>query len=80
MHEAVKMVVSLHAQECTAIGEQAQRAALDELYGFGYDYYKTFDSRIESVTLQEVIDAAGRYFGNHVLVTASPEGEERAAK
>ena len=78
--EAVKMVVSLHAQECTAIGEQAQRAALDELYGLGYDYHKTFDSRIEAVTLQDVIAAAGRYFGNHVLVTTAPEGDDRVSK
>ncbi len=78
--EAVKMIVSLHAQECTAIGEQAQRATLDELYSLGYDYHRTFDARIEAVTLQDVIDAASRYFGNHVLVTASSEGDDGASK
>lgn len=70
---AVERILALHAQEGTMIGEQAQQAALDELYGLGYDYRKTFDSRIEAVTLKDVIGVANKYFGNHVLVTSSPE-------
>ena len=50
-----------------------QQAALDELYGLGYDYHKGFDARIEAVKLQDVVAAARKYFGNHVLVTSSPE-------
>jgi len=72
---AVQMVIALHAQENTAIGEQAQEAAVDELLGLGYDYPKTFDTRIEAVKLKDVVDAAQRYFGEHVLVTASPEDD-----
>ena len=72
---AVERVIALHAQENTAIGEQAQQAALDELYGFGYDYHKTFDARIEAVALKDVIGVAKKYFGKHVLVTSSPEKE-----
>ena len=30
----------------TTISSQAQQAALDELYGLGYNYDKTFDERI----------------------------------
>ena len=30
-------------------------AALDELYGLGYDYDKTFDQRIQAVTLDDVV-------------------------
>ena len=70
---AVQRMTALHAQENTTIGEQAQQAALDELYGLGYDYHKTFDARIEAVTLKDVVEAARKYFGNHVLVTSSPE-------
>jgi zinc protease len=70
---AVQTVVALHAQEGTSIAEQAREAAVDELYGLGYDYRKTFDSRIEAVKLQDVIAAARKYLGNHVLVTSSPE-------
>ena len=73
---AVEMVIALHAQECTTIAEQAQQATLDELYGLGYDYHKTFDSRIKAVKLEEVVGVAKKFFGNHVLVTSSPEKKE----
>lgn len=77
--QAVKMVIAHHAQENTAVGEQAQRAAVEELYGLGYDYNKTFDARIEAVTLQDVIAAAKKYFsGNRIVITTS--SEEKAAK
>lgn len=70
---ALQRVIALHAQENTTIGEQAQQAALDELYGLGYDYRKTFDARLEAVKLEDVVKVARKYFGNHVLVTSSPE-------
>jgi zinc protease len=72
---AVDRILALHAQANTAIGEQAQQAALDELYGLGYDYNKTFDARIEAVKMKDVVGVAKKYFGNHVLVTSSPEKE-----
>jgi zinc protease len=70
---AAERVIALHAQENTTIAEQAQQAALDELYGLGYDYHKSFDARIQAVKLKDVVAAARKYFGNHVLVTSSPE-------
>ena len=73
---AVERVIALHAQENTTIGQQAQQAALDELYGLGYDYHKTFDARIEAVTLDDVVAVARKYFGNRVLVTSSPDKKE----
>ena len=70
---AGQMVIALHAQENTTISEQAGQACLDELYGLGYGYDKTFDERIGAVTLQDVIRVAGKYLNNHVLVTTSPQ-------
>jgi zinc protease len=70
---AADRVMALHAQEGTAIAEQAAQAALDELYGLGYDYHKSFDARVGAVTLEDVVRVAKKYFGNHVLVTSSPE-------
>ncbi|MBN2216874.1 MAG: insulinase family protein, partial [Pirellulales bacterium] len=69
---AVEMIVALHAQENTTIGQQAMQAAIDDLYGLGYDYDKSFDARIRAVTRDDVVRAANQYLGNHVLVTASP--------
>ncbi|NQT36050.1 MAG: insulinase family protein [Planctomycetes bacterium] len=69
---AVQMVTNLHAQENTTIGEMAQMAAVDELLGLGYDYDRSFDARIEAVSLEDVVRVAKKYLNNHVLVTASP--------
>ncbi len=73
---AVERVIALEAQENTTAADQARQAALDELYGLGYDYHKTFDARIEAVKLKDVVEAARKHFGNHVLVTSSPEKKQ----
>ena len=51
---------------------QARQAALDDLYGLGYDYDKTFDARIQAVTLDDVVRVARQCLTNQVLVTTSP--------
>lgn len=73
---AVQTILALHAQEGTSIAEQAREAAINELYGLGYDYRKQFDERIKSVSLKDVVAAARKYLGNHVLVTSGPEQEK----
>ncbi|HIQ22336.1 MAG TPA: insulinase family protein [Planctomycetes bacterium] len=72
LQRAKQMVIAFHAQENTTIAAQAQQAALDELYGLGYDYDETFDARIEAVRLEDVTRVARRYFTRYVLVTTSP--------
>ncbi len=75
---AVQMVLSLHAQEKTTVSEQARQAALDELYGLGYDYDKSFDARIGAVTREQVIAVAKKYLsGNYIQVTTSPAAETK---
>lgn len=70
---AKQMIVALHAQENTTISGQAQQAALDELYGLGYDYDRTFDARIEAVTRDDVTRVAKQYLDHYLQVTTSPE-------
>ncbi len=55
---AKQRVIALHAQEHTTIAGQAEQSAPDALYGLGYDYDKTFDARIQAVTLPEVVAVA----------------------
>jgi zinc protease len=71
--KARQMIIALHAQENTTIEQQALQAALDELYGLGYDYDRSFDERIRSVSLEDVVGIARKVFGNRVVVTTSPE-------
>jgi zinc protease len=70
---AKEMIVALHAQENTTISSQAQQAALDELYGLGFGYDRTFDTRITAVTRDDVARVARKYLsGSYVQVTSSP--------
>jgi zinc protease len=68
-----QMVTAMHAQENTTIAEQARQAALDELYGLGYDYYRHFDERIAAVKLEDVVRVANKYLNDYLLTTSSPE-------
>ena len=52
---------------------QARLAALDELYGLGYDYDKTFEERIEAVTPDDVTAVARKYLDKSLLTTSSPQ-------
>ncbi len=68
---AQQMMISANAQENTTAGEQATLAALNELYGLGYDYDKTFAQRVQNVTLKDVKAAAKKYFTHYVEVITS---------
>ncbi len=70
---AVRQIVAMHAQENTTIAAQARLAALDELYGLGYDYDKTFEERIKAVTPDDVTAVARKYLDKSLLTTSSPQ-------
>jgi zinc protease len=74
---ATEQIVALHAQENVTIGEQARTAAIDELYGLGYDYDKKFDAQIRAVKLSDVVRVARKYLTNDILVTSSPSPEKK---
>ena len=69
---ARQRVIAMHAQENTTIAAQAQQAAPNTLFGLGYDYDKSFDARIQAVTLADVTRVARKYLNQSVLVTTSP--------
>jgi zinc protease len=57
--------------------EQAFRAALDELYGLGYEHHQRHDAEIRAVTEDDVKRIANKYLNNYVLITTVPgEGSE----
>jgi zinc protease len=72
---AQQMVVALHAEENTTLADQARLAALDELYGLGYNYDQQFDARIEAVKLDDVVRVARTYLKHYVQVTTAPNGK-----
>jgi zinc protease len=58
------------------------QCALDELYGLGFDYYKSLQRDVEAVTLEEIKRAAAKYFRNqpYVLATVRPPEHAPTAK
>jgi zinc protease len=54
--------------------EIAMDAALNELYGLGYDFSEKYPDRIKQVTAEEVKRVAGTYLTNYVLSVTRPEG------
>ena len=50
------------------------QCALDELYGLGFDYYKKIEPETEAVTLDQIKQAASKYFRDqpYVLATVRP--------
>lgn len=51
-------------------------AALDELYGLGYNYDDVYLEEIDKVTKQEIVDWAVKYLNNPVVTIIGPEGFE----
>jgi zinc protease len=58
------------------------QCALDELYGLGFDHYKSLEREVEAVTLDEIKQVAARYFRDqpYVLATVRPPEGTAAAK
>ncbi|HEY2250170.1 MAG TPA: pitrilysin family protein, partial [Planctomycetaceae bacterium] len=67
-----KLVVA-HAMRNTTPAQRAFQASIDELYGLGYDYEKSFPERIGKVKVDDVVAVVKKYFGHAVVVTSSPE-------
>ena len=51
----------------------ALQAAVDELYGLGYEFSDSYTKHINAVTPDEVFRVANKYLTNYVLVKAMPE-------
>jgi len=56
--------------------EVAMQAALDELYGLGYDYHDRFAERVRRVTLAEVSGVAERFLTTPVITVVTPAPEK----
>ena len=54
---------------------QAKQAALDELYGLGYDWHRKFADKIRAVKLPEVRDIARSQLRECVVTVSTPAPE-----
>ena len=67
-----KLVVA-HAMRNTTPAQRAFQASIDELYGLGYDFEKSFPERIGKVKIDDVVAVVKKYFSHAVVTTSSPE-------
>jgi zinc protease len=58
------------------------QSALDELYGLGFDHYKTLERQVEAITLDQIKQVAAKYFRDrpHVMALVRPPKAGAAAK
>jgi zinc protease len=58
------------------------QCALDELYGLGFNYYKSLQHNVDAVTLDDIKRVAVKYFRDqpYVLATVRPPDGSAAAK
>jgi len=58
------------------------QCALDELYGLGFNYYKSLQRNVDAVTLDDIKRVAAKYFRDqpYVLATVRPPQGPAAAK
>ena len=52
---------------------QAMDAAINEIYGLGYDFDDRWLERVKTVTLKDLREAATTYLTHHVLTVATPD-------
>jgi zinc protease len=79
---AKKKLIGQHQISMQSNDSFGFQCALDELYGLGFDYYKKIDQEVEAVTLEEIKQAAAKYFRDqpYVLATVRPPRQSPAAK
>ncbi|QDT50052.1 Peptidase M16 inactive domain protein [Symmachiella dynata] len=71
--EGVKgKLIAAHAMKNTTPSGQAFQAAIDELYGLGYEHDRGYDKRIADVTVDDVVKVVQTYFQHGLVVTTSP--------
>ena len=66
-------LIAAHAMKNTTASSQAFQAAIDELYGLGYDNDAGYDQRIQSVTIDDVRKVVEEYFHDPLILISAPE-------
>ena len=73
---AVNTILTAERLQKQSMPELAMSAALDELYGFGYDFSRKVEARYRKITPQDVLRVARKYLGGgYVVVVTTPEPE-----
>lgn len=72
LRRAKSIIKTTESMTRQANSDLAMQAALDELYGLGYNYRRQFIANVESVTLADVGRMAAKYFTTPVVTVVTP--------
>ena len=76
IRRAVNTILTAELLDSQSISDLAMSAALDELYGFGYDFRSRLESLYGAVTPEDVLRVAKKYLGGDwVVMVTSPKPE-----
>ena len=76
LERARRMAITAEELSRQSLGSQGLEAALDELYGLGYDFSEKHTELIRQVSAQDLQRVARKYFGNNVLAVCRPGRRE----
>ncbi|MBI4354016.1 MAG: insulinase family protein [Candidatus Omnitrophica bacterium] len=78
LDQAKRYLIGLHRMSLQAVTGLARRAALDELYGVGYDAWASYEERINTVTREMIREAAECYLQlpHRAEVLVGPNGTQ----
>jgi predicted Zn-dependent peptidase len=72
--QAVNSILTAEVLQNQSMSALAMQAALDELYGFGYDYQSRVAEKYNAVTPDDVLRVAKKYLtGGYVTTVATPK-------
>jgi zinc protease len=74
---AKKKLIGQHQIAMQSNDSFGYQCALDELYGLGFDHYKSLERDVEAVTLDESKQVAAKYFRDQPYVLATVRPPER---
>jgi predicted Zn-dependent peptidase len=76
LDRAKDIIATTELMERQTNSELAMQASLDELYGLGYDYRKTFLEQVKATTKQSVAAIAKKYFTKPTIAVVTPAPEQ----
>ncbi|HBH97305.1 MAG TPA: hypothetical protein DDX89_05930 [Candidatus Omnitrophica bacterium] len=76
LEQAKRYLIGSHRLSLQSVPGLARRCALDELYGVGYDAWRSYEARINAVTVELVQQAAQHYLQlpHRAEVVVGPDG------
>ncbi len=78
IHRAKESLINLHKLSIQTPGSFSFQAALDELYGLGYDRYRQYEANIRAVTAEDIRRVAETYLdlGRRATIFVFPESKK----